>query len=254
MGANCWELIAIGLGVILRVIYFAHEAGVSDGDVVALEIIVDVDLPVAIDDVVAALDGLQAFELEAAGLFGNFAEIGRERLGVLIEIDEDELLPDFERQRDHAHGAAVEELDAFNIRRADQTAIERVGPAMIAATKDIFAAAVLRDGAGAVAADVAEGAERAFFVPHNDDRFTSDIDGEEGFRIGDGAFCAVLLPAENVESADELPGATEDAGFFSFENRGIDVELRSEGVRTFDLFVDVGFDGLSGHEGMKSAD
>src|SRR5580692_3488593 len=105
-----------------------------DGDVVALEIVIDVNLPIAIDDVVAALDGLQALELEAASLFGNFAEIGGERLGVGIEVDEDELFPGFETQRKHAHGAAVEEFDTFNVGSANQPAIKRVRPAMIAAT------------------------------------------------------------------------------------------------------------------------
>ena len=152
-----------------------------DGNVVALEIVVDVHLPVAIDDVISALDGLQAFELEAASLFGNFAEIGGKRFGVRIEVDEDELLPGFQAQRKHAHGAAVEEFDAFDVRRADEAAVERVRPAMIAAAKNIFAAAALGDGAGAMAADVAESAQRALLVADDDYRFADDIDGEESF-------------------------------------------------------------------------
>ena len=39
-----------------------------------------------------------------------------------------------------------------------KTSVERVGPTVVAAAKNIFAAAALRDGAGAMAADVAEGA------------------------------------------------------------------------------------------------
>ena len=142
-------------------------------------------------------------------------------------------------QRHHAHGAAVEELDAFDVGRADQAAIECVRPAVIVAAQNIFAAAALRDGAGAVAADVAEGAERALLVANDDDRFADDVGGEKSFGIGDGALCAVHFAARRVERADELPGATEDAGFFSVENSGIGVELRRERVRAFDLFVDV---------------
>jgi hypothetical protein len=48
---------------------------------VAIEMLSNVNPPVANDDVVTALDGLQAFELEAARLLGNFAEIGGEGLG-----------------------------------------------------------------------------------------------------------------------------------------------------------------------------
>src|SRR5208282_5775591 len=188
-GSELLGIVSISVGAVLRVIDFAHQAGVSDGNVVALEIVVDVNLPVAVDHIVAALDGLQAFELEAAGLFGNLAEGDEKRLGVWIEVDEDELLPSFQPQRHHAHGAAVEELDAFDVGRADEAAIERVSPAVVAAAENIFAAAALRDRAGAVAADVAEGAQRALLVAHNDDGFTDNVGCEEGLGIRDRAFC-----------------------------------------------------------------
>src|SRR5580693_6155765 len=106
-------------------------------DVIALEIVIDIHLPVAIDDVVPALDKLHSFELQAAGLLRNFAEIGRERLRVRIEIDEDKLFPGFQTQREHAHRAAIKELDAFNVWRANEAAVERVGPTVIAAAQNI---------------------------------------------------------------------------------------------------------------------
>src|SRR5260221_8197660 len=70
-GANRRELlgiIAIGVGAIVGVIDFAHQTGMGDGNVVALEIVVDVHLPVAVDDVVAALNGLQSGKLKATRL------------------------------------------------------------------------------------------------------------------------------------------------------------------------------------------
>ena len=117
---------------------------------------------------------------------------------------------------------------------------------MIAATENIFAPAPLRDGAGAVAADVAECAESALLVANDDRRFADDVRGEKSFGIGDGTLCAVQFPARRVERSHELPGAAEDASFFSFENRGVDVVVRCEGVRAFDLFVDVGAEGHGG--------
>ena len=59
-----------------------------------------------------------------------------------------------------------------------------------------------------MAADVAEGAERALLVADDDYGFANDIDGEECFGIGDGAFCGLLFAAFAtlftgcVESAD----------------------------------------------------
>src|SRR5690348_2255654 len=122
----------------------------GDGDVVALEVVVDVDLPVAIDDVVAAFGELQAGKSKAAGLLRNFAEESGEWFGVRIKINEDELLPGFAAQRNHAHGRTIEELDAVNIRCADEAAVESVGPAVIGAAENISRAAALRDGAGAM--------------------------------------------------------------------------------------------------------
>jgi len=43
-----------------------------------------------------------------------------------------------QRSWHHAHGAAVEELDALDVGRADETAIERVGPAVILTAQEHF--------------------------------------------------------------------------------------------------------------------
>src|SRR5881628_2425717 len=112
-----------------------------------------------------------------------------------IEIHKDELLPGFQAQRHHAHGGAIEELDTVNIRRADEAAIERIGPAVIPAAQDIFAAAALRDGSGAMPADIAEGAQRILLIADDYDGLAGDLSGEKGFRIGDGALSAVEVAA-----------------------------------------------------------
>ena len=136
-----------------------------------------------------------------------------------------------------------------------ETAFERVSPAMIAAAKNIFAAAALGDRAGAMAAYVAESAQRALLIADDDNRLTDDIQREESFWIGDGAFCGVwgaTFSARSIESADKLPRAAEDAGFFSVENCWVGIELRRERMRGFDFFVDVELDGLSGHGGKRT--
>src|SRR5882672_1186921 len=121
---------------------------------------------------------------------------------------------------------------------------------MVAAAENILAATALGDGASAMAADVAEGAECALLVADNDNWFADDIDGKEGFGVGDGAFYGVLFvtfPTGSVERADELPGAAEDAGFLSVKDRGIGVELRSERMGRFDSFVNVEMERIWGH-------
>src|SRR5690349_17773549 len=185
-----------------------------DGNVVALEIVVDVNLPIAVDHVVAALGEFQTFELEAAHLLGNLSQAGGERLGVEIEIHKDKLAPGFAAQRHHAHGAAVEEFDAIDVRRANQAAVERVGPAMILAAQNVFAAAAERDGPGAMTADIAEGAQLALLVAHDDHWLADDICREKTLRIRNSALDPIYFAASLMESTDELPGTLKDAGFF----------------------------------------
>ncbi len=219
-------MVAIGLRAILRVVNFAHQAGMRDRNVIAFEIVIDVNLPIAVDNVVAALGELQALELKTTRLLRNFTEISRERHPVWIEINKDKLPPGFQSKRKHAHGAAVKEFHAFHIGSADQAAIERVGPTVIGAAEDIFAAAADRDGARAMTANIAESAKSSLLVANDHDRFADDFRGKKGFRVGDGAPEAVYFPAVLAERADELPGAAEDAGFFDIEDRGVGVELR----------------------------
>src|SRR5258708_7468380 len=240
-------MVAIGLCAILRVVNIADQARMSDGNVIALEIVIDVNFPIAVDDVVAALGELQALELKTTRLLRNFTEISRERHRVWIEINKDKLPPGFQPKRKHAHGAAVQEFDAFHIGSADQAAIERVGPTVVGATENIFAAAAKRDGARAMTANIAEGAKSSLLVANDHDRFPDDFCGKKGLGIGDGALEAVYFPAVLAERADELPGASEDAGFFDIEDRGVGVELRRERLRAFDLFVDVEMQGLCIH-------
>src|SRR5213082_541948 len=210
-----------------------------DGDVVALEIIVDVNLPVAVDDVIAALREVQALELEAVGLLRDLPQVGGKRLGLKIEIDKNELAPSFAAQRHHAHGGAIEKLDAIDVRRTNQAAVEGVGPAVVLAAQDIFAAATERDGARAMAADIAEAAEFALLVAYNDDRLADNIHGKETLGVGDGAPGSIYFAAALMKRSNELPSTLENPRFFNFQNRGVGVETRREGLRALDLLVHV---------------
>src|SRR5437762_475568 len=209
------------------------------GNVVALEIIVDVNLPVAVDDVIAALREVQALELEAVGLLGDLPQVGGKRLGLKIEIDENELAPGFAAQRHHAHGVAVEEFNAIDVGRPDEAAVEGVGPAVVLAAQDIFAAAAEGDGARPMAAHIAESAEFAFLVSDNDDWLAGNIHGEKTLRVGDRAPGSVYFAAGLMERPEELPGALENPRFFNFQNRGVGVETRREGLRALDLLVHI---------------
>src|ERR1700730_6357683 len=88
-------------------------------------------------------------------------------------------------------------------------------------------------------ADVAEGAECAFFVADDNNGLTYEIRSEETFRVGDGPLYPVHFPACLVKGSNELPRAAKNARFLDFQNRGVGVETRCERLRTLDLFVHV---------------
>src|SRR5207249_9850293 len=119
------------------------------------------------------LGKLQTIELESPRLPGNLAEVNGERLGLQVEIHKDKLLPGLAAERHHAHGAAVKELNAFDIGCADQAAIKRVRPAVVLATEDILAAAAQGDGSGAVAANVAKRTQLYLLLTDEEDWCTS---------------------------------------------------------------------------------
>jgi len=77
----------------------AAEAFVGVRDVVAaIEIIVHIHFPVAVQCVNAAIKEVELFaELERRDEFGNFAEEFLKRRGVALEIDEEEILPGVRR-------------------------------------------------------------------------------------------------------------------------------------------------------------
>jgi hypothetical protein len=57
---------------------------------------------------------------------------------------------------------------------------------VIGAAKNILRAAAKRNRSGAVAADIAERTKRALLIPDDDDGLAGDVNGEEGFGVGDG--------------------------------------------------------------------
>jgi hypothetical protein len=158
---------------------------------VALEVIVDVHLPVAIDVIIVAFGERQALEWKSARKLRNIAKIIGKRKSAAIEIHKNELLPGFAAHRNHTHGGAIEQFDAIDFGSADEAAFERVGPAMVGAIEHVSASTTLGDGARAMTTDVAESAKSARLVTDDDDGFANNVAGEVGFGIRNGAFCAV---------------------------------------------------------------
>src|SRR5262249_396710 len=92
------EALEIFDGVVLERKH-AVQAAVQVGNVVAaVEVVVDEDLPVALDDPFAPLGEMERADLQRRELTHQLAEEIVERPRVEVEVEEDELLPDRDGQ------------------------------------------------------------------------------------------------------------------------------------------------------------
>src|SRR6202022_1137320 len=143
------------LGPVLRVVQLAEEPGMHDRDVIALEIVVDVYLPVAVQlPVLAAGEAVSAVVALAQVVEQLGAEVVAKRDGVIAQVHEHEIVPRLHAKLRKAEVRAIEALDAFHLRRREQPAIETVRPSVIAALQDRSLARAFRNRAGAMTADV----------------------------------------------------------------------------------------------------
>jgi hypothetical protein len=105
---------------VFRVLDDAAEAFVGVGNVIAaVEIIVDVNLPVAIQSVGAAIEVVEFFaHLQGRDYFRNLAQEILQRHGVAIEIDEHETFPGVHADGHEAVVGAFEIADTFEFHHA----------------------------------------------------------------------------------------------------------------------------------------
>src|SRR5258708_2941745 len=130
--------------------------------VAAVEVVVDEDLPVAMELVLAALEERELGETKGQNVRCEAAEVRVERGGGRIEVAQDEVLPRADAQRDEAVVFAIEALDPLELRRRLERAVERVRPAVVRAAKPLRAARRFGDdGRGVMAAHVEERAKHA---------------------------------------------------------------------------------------------
>jgi hypothetical protein len=191
---------------------------VGDRDVIALQVVIDVDLPVAGDGVILAPAPGHPLRGQRARLVGDGAQESLQRPGGGVQVDEDERPPGGDPHRHQAEGRAVEVLDAVELGRGQQAAVKGVGPAVVVALERLAVTAALGHAAGPVPADVVKGPQ-LLPVANYHERLAGHAAGE-----------VVAGPPHLVESADRLPGAGEDALALHGEGGRLGVPARGEGA------------------------
>src|SRR5436190_5056375 len=184
----------------------------DDRDVITLEVVVDVDLPVAVDHPVLAR-GERAVERSGTKVAEEIAE----RRSGGVEVDEQQAIPTLNaklRQRDRR---LLPALDALHLRRRAQRSIERVGPSVIAALQRRALARSSRDRTGAMTADVRQRANFAVVAANDQQRLVGDIGREE-----------LAALAHLILMTDELPGAAENRPVLRAEDLRVVVVVRRD--------------------------
>ncbi len=188
---------------------------------VALEEILDHDLPVGLDRVFSPLAKRQRVDVNAAGPedCGQLAELGRERGRCGAGADEEEGAERLDAERSEGEIGLVESGLLLRARGGAEGPVEAPGPGVIVALERPAVATRLQHQlAAAVAADVRKGFQRPRLVADDDDRDLAHPDGQEVAGLGD------LL-----DSAGIVPARREDALPLACEHFGVGVPLGGEG-------------------------
>ncbi len=168
-----------------------------DRAVVALEEVLDDDLPVRLDHLIpAATAELERRRVEtgAGERGGKVAERVSERRGARVRVDEDERTP-----RVHEHGMQretrwIESRLSIRPRSGAQRPVEVVRPRVVRALQRLPATAALDHEVPAVPADVDEATQHPVRAPHDDDWHLAGLAGEELAGLHDVVRDACVLP------------------------------------------------------------
>ena len=152
------------LDAIAVVVDFFVQARMDDRDVVPLEVVVDVDLPIAGELVLFAHDVAHRCTAKSRDAAGDVSEHILERRCGAVEIHEDERPPRRNGDGAKAHVGGRESFDAFHLRRAKQLALEAVGPSVVLALKRLSLATAVRDRARAVKTYVVKPTQRCLHL------------------------------------------------------------------------------------------
>lgn len=104
---------------------------------------------------------------------------------IVIQIDEDETLPDFKPVLRQRTTLLVEGERSFHQRCSDQPAIRAINPAMVGADKPFVRSLLVeRDGHVAMATDVGKRTDHTIGATHNKHGVIDDLHGEPVTGIG----------------------------------------------------------------------
>ena len=181
-----------------------HDVGVElrmhHRQVVALQIVLHIGLPVAADPVRASLHQRQVRH-SGRPARRQRGQGGLQPISPLAKVDEHQPAPDLHADREQAEGARVEPRQIAKVRRRPQPPVQRIAPAVVAAGERLAAISrtIRHQRASPMPTDIVEPGQSPVRLPHHHHRRAAD-------HIGDVVSGARQL----ADMADELPRPSQD--------------------------------------------
>src|SRR5687768_16582367 len=129
--------------------------------VVALEVVLGSNLPVAVELGLGALEEAERLEIDSrvCDQLGDAVEIVLERISVRVRVYEEQRPPGGKPERDEAELLLRDAAFSVSARRRDQAAVQPVGPGVVGALERLAPTRALADEGAAVPTDVQERAK-----------------------------------------------------------------------------------------------
>ena len=198
--------------------------------IAAVEIIVHVHFPIALQRVDAATEILEFLgQLERRDQFRNFAEKILQRAGFAVEIDEDKIFPYIHFDGNEAVFRAVKIADSFKFDHTFERAIVAISPAVIRAAEILGATFRFGDhGGGVMPADIIKSAENSVVAAGNDNGFTGEVCGEE-----------ITFVLDLIGASGNLPVSGKNRFVLQASNARIEIPRRGDGPCFFKWVVGI---------------
>ena len=184
------------------VVPHAQRLGVRVPEVIPVDVVLDVELPVRLELIGAADHFAERVRPIAADHISHPCKPGIEFGCLPVGIDEEQSPPFGERHFDKAPVVEIHQRQLIlTLRNVLQGAVEAVLPAVIGADHGATVAGLVEHLCTAMAAHVVEGAERAALVSNDEDRAAANLGRQEISGLGQLARITDVVPRPAKQSA-----------------------------------------------------
>src|SRR5713101_2406197 len=193
-GAELPHVSSVDLHFVSAVIQFAIQSGMHTRQMIALQIVIHVRLPIAVHLVATPLKKLHLREWMSPGLLRQTAHAGIQRFCIVVQIHEYQVGPLCDADRAEREMLRPERLNPFELSRTNELPIEAISPAVVAAAKYFSRATSLGRRPRPMTAYVMEATRFKVVISHQQQGFAGQFHREVIPRLGQLIAVSDYLP------------------------------------------------------------